>query len=65
MPGKGGDTRAGRPVKGTSDKKYREKVQRRRLVGLGMAEDKVKKLNASEVRQLVKAPAKVKKSLAK
>jgi hypothetical protein len=30
-----------------------------------MAEDKVKKLDTSEVRQLVKAPAKLKKSLAK
>jgi len=30
-----------------------------------MAEEKVKKLNSSEVRQLIKAPAKLKKSLAK
>ncbi len=64
MPGKGGDTRSGRPVKGASDRKRREKVQRLRLIGLGMAEDKVKKLNTSEVRQLIKAPAKLKKSLA-
>lgn len=65
MSGKGGNTRAGRPVKGTADKKYREKVQRRRLVALGMSEDKVTKLNAAQVRDLVKAPAKVKKSLSK
>jgi hypothetical protein len=65
MPGKGGDTRSGRPVKGTSDRKRREKVQRLRLVAFGMAEEKVKKLNSSEVRQLIKAPAKLKKSLAK
>ncbi len=65
MAGKGGDTRSGRPVKGESDKKRREKVQRKRLVGLGVAEDKVKKLNSSEVRQMLKAPVKLKKSLAK
>jgi hypothetical protein len=61
MPGKGGNTRAGRPVKGTSDKKRREKVQRQRLIGLGVSEDKVKKLNPAEVRQLLKRPAKLKK----
>ena len=65
MPGKGGDTRLGRPVKGISDKKRREKVQRRRLVAMGVSEDKVKKLNSFEVRQMVKAPGKVKKDLAK
>lgn len=65
MSGKGGDTRAGRPVKGASDKKYREKVQRRRLVALGMSEEKVMKLNALQVRELLKAPAKVKKAAAK
>jgi hypothetical protein len=65
MPGKGGDTRAGRPVKGSSDKKRREKVQRKRLVAMGMSEEKVRKLNSAEVRQHVKAPEKLKKNLAK
>jgi hypothetical protein len=61
MSGKGGDTRAGRPVKGTSDKKRREKVQRIRLIKLGVAEDKVKKMNPLEVRLMLKRPAKIKK----
>ena len=60
MPGKGGDTRAGRPVKGTSDKKRREKVQRNRLIKLGVAEDKVRKMNPLEVRLMLKRPAKIK-----
>jgi hypothetical protein len=61
MAGKGGDTRAGRPVKGPSDKKRREKVQRKRLIGLGVAADKVKKMDASAVRIMLKAPKKIKK----
>ena len=61
MSGKGGDTRAGRPVKGTSDKKRREKVQRIRLIKLGVSEDKVKKMNPLEVRLMLKMPAKIKK----
>ena len=61
MSGKGGDTRAGRPVKGTSDKKRREKVQRKRLIGLGVADDKVKKMDASSVRIMLKEPKKIKK----
>jgi hypothetical protein len=65
MPGKGGDTRAGRPVKGASDKKRREKVHRKRLAALGMPEDQIKKLDPSEVRNLIKAPMMLKKRLAK
>lgn len=61
MSGKGGDSRAGRPVKGLSDKKRREKVQRKRLIGLGVAADKVKKMDASEVRIMLKEPKKIKK----
>lgn len=51
----------GRPVKGTSDKKRREKVQRNRLIGLGVPEEKVKTMNAAEIRQMLKRPAKLKK----
>lgn len=51
----------GRPIKGASDKKRREKVQRKRLIGLGVPESKVKKLDAAEVRQMLKRPAKLKK----
>ena len=61
MAGKGGDSRAGRPVKGASDKKRREKVQRKRLIGLGVAADKVKKMDAASVRIMLKEPKKIKK----
>jgi len=42
-------------------KRQRIKVQRRRLVALGMSEDKVAKMDPYEVRQLLKRPAKLKK----
>jgi hypothetical protein len=62
MPGKGKLTRLLRPVKGASDKKRREKVQRRRLIGLGVPESRVKTLNAAQVRQMLKAPKKLRAS---
>ena len=61
MGGKGSLSRDNRPVKGASDKKRREKVQRNRLIALGVAEDKVMKMNTLEVRMLLKRPAKLKK----
>jgi hypothetical protein len=61
MSGKGVNTRMGRPVKGTSDKKRREKVQRSRLVKLGVPAEKVDKMNAVEVRDMLKRPAKIAK----
>jgi hypothetical protein len=61
MSGKGVNTRMGRPVKGTSDKKRREKVQRSRLVKLGVSEEKVNKMDATEVRTMLKRPAKLAK----
>ena len=61
MSGKGVDTRMGRPVKGASDKKRREKVQALRLIGLGVPEATVKKMNPTEVRTMLKRPAKLKK----
>lgn len=61
MAGKGVNTRMGRPVKGASDKKRREKVQRNRLVKLGVSADKVSKMNAVEVRTMLKRPAKIAK----
>ena len=65
MPGKGGLTRLFRPVKKASDKKRREKVQRKRLLALGVSEEKVNSLDAFQVRQMLKRPAKVRKSVAK
>lgn len=61
MGGKGSLSRDNRPVKGASDKKRREKVQRNRLIALGVAEDKVMKMNTLEVRMMLKRPAKLKK----
>lgn len=55
----------GRPVKKAGDKRRREKVQRKRLIALGVDAAAVKKLDSSEVRQMVKAPSKLKKKLNK
>jgi hypothetical protein len=51
-----------RPKKSATDKRRRERVQRKRLTGLGVPEEKVKKLNAKAVRLMLKRPAKLKKS---
>jgi len=61
MGGKGSLSRDNRPVKGASDKKRREKVQRNRLIALGVPEAKVNKMNTLEVRMMLKRPAKIKK----
>ncbi len=60
MAGKGINVRMKRPVKKAGDKKRREKVQRKRLIALGVEPAKVQKLNAAQVRQLLKEPAKLK-----
>lgn len=65
MAGKGGDTRMGRPVKKAGDKRRREKVQRKRLIALGVDAAKVHKLDSSVVRQMIKAPKQLKKKLSK
>ena len=59
MAGKGGLSRLMRPVKKMSDKRRRQKVQRRRLVALGVPEEKVKKMDPVVVRTLLKRPAKL------
>lgn len=50
-----------RPKKTGTDRRRREKTQRKRLVGLGVPEAVVAKLNAKAVRNLLKRPAIVKK----
>jgi hypothetical protein len=50
-----------RPKKSRKDRVRREAVQRKRLIGLGVAESTVKKLNAEQVRTLLKRPAKLQK----
>lgn len=64
MAGKGKLSRLFRPVKKVSDKKRRQKAQRKRLAALGVPEAQLKKMNPLQVRTLLKRPAKVKKALA-
>lgn len=61
MGGKGSLSRDNRPVKGASDKKRREKVQRNRLITLGVPAETVSQMNALQVREMLKRPAKIKK----
>ncbi len=42
------------------EKRRREKVQRQRLLKLGVAQEKIDALNAKEVREILKRPLKVK-----
>lgn len=48
--------------KNPGDRRRRQKVQRRRLVALGVSEDAVAKMNPKQVRTLLKRPAKIKKA---
>lgn len=49
-----------RPTKSGGDRRRREKVQRMRLLTLGMTEAAVQKLDTKEVRTLLRHPLKVK-----
>lgn len=51
-----------RLIKRPGAKRRREKTQRKRLVALGVPESKVKRLNSSEVRTMLKRPASIKKA---
>jgi hypothetical protein len=53
-----------RPIKSQGEKNRRYKVQRARLVKLGMDETVVAKLQPNELRTLVQQPTKVKKMVA-
>ena len=53
-----------RPIKSPSEKRRRSKVQRARLVKLGMDAETVAKMQPEDVRKMVMKPAKVKKLLA-
>ena len=57
------NTNRTRPTKSAGARARREKVQRRRLISLGMDEAAVAALNSSEVRALLKYPKKVVASL--
>ncbi len=54
-----------RPVKSAVERKRRLKVQKKRLVGLGVPEVKVARMNSSEVREMLKLPCKISKSAGK
>jgi hypothetical protein len=54
-----------RPIKSQGEKRRRYKVQRARLVKLGMDETAVAKLQVNVLRTLVQQPEKVKKAVAK
>ena len=54
-----------RPVKGDKERRRRQKVQRRRLAGLGVPEAQIVKMNPKEVRDMLKRPVKVTKAVAK
>ena len=53
-----------RPKKKVADKLRRQRVQRKRLVGLGMPETVVAGLKPEAVRALLRRPVKLKKKLA-
>lgn len=54
-----------RPIKSPGEKRRRYKVQRARLVKLGMDETTVAKLEINVLRTLVQQPVKVKQAVAK
>ena len=53
-----------RPRKGSADKARRTKVQKARLVKLGVPAEVLDKMNAAEIRTLLKRPAKIKRAVA-
>ena len=53
------NTNRSRPSKSAGAKAKRSKVQRRRLVALGMDEAAVEAMNSTEVRTMLKHPKKV------
>ena len=50
-----------RPKKNRRNRLRREATQRTRLIGLGVAESSVKKMNTDQVRTMLKRPARLKK----
>ena len=50
-----------RPKKNRRNRLRREATQRKRLIGLGVAESSVKKMNTDQVRTMLKRPARLKK----
>ena len=53
-----------RPKKNETDRRRREKVQKKRLVALGMPEAEVSRLNSRRVKDLLQRPVRLKQRLA-
>jgi hypothetical protein len=51
MAGKGSNTRDARLRKSGTERKRREKVHRRRLIALGVSEEKVRRMTTERLRQ--------------
>ena len=54
-----------RPVKSEGDRARRNKTQLKRIVALGMDEEKAKKMTAGAIRTALKHPCKIKAAAAK
>ena len=53
-----------RPKKAPGARRRRQLEQRKRLIGLGVPEEEVSRMNPKQIRDLLKYPAKVQKDLA-
>lgn len=53
------------PCKSAGKRRQRVKVQKRRLVALGVSEECVKKVNDQQVREMLRHPVKTVKAVAK
>lgn len=54
-----------RPVKSEGERRRRQKVQKKRLIGLGVTVAEARKLAPETVRIMLKRPAKVKQAVAR
>ena len=54
-----------RPVKSTGETRRRQQVQKLRLIGLGVAETEAEKLGPDKVREMLRSPATVKRTVAR
>lgn len=54
-----------RPRKSEAERRRRNKLHRKRLVALGVPEEKVAKLNTQEMRTLIRRPVKTARQYAK
>lgn len=53
-----------RPIKKAGDRRRREKLQKKRLAGLGVAEEKLRTMDARKVRTLLRKPDETRKLVA-